>query len=66
MSKIGQHRKLEVPDGFIFTACAIDINSSYGLSYTITAFKRDMTAAVLYHDIFKTKIDSKLNDTAYT
>lgn len=66
VTKIGQHKKLEVPDGFIFTACAIDINSSYGLTYSIVAFKRDLTAAVLYHGIFKTSIDGKLTDTAYT
>lgn len=64
-SNIADSGELEVPDGFIFTACAIDINSSYGLTYSITSFKRDMTALVIYHGIWKTHIDNKLTDTAY-
>lgn len=65
-SRIGQHHKLQVPDGYILTVCGIDINSSYGLTYTITSFKRDMTAAVIYHSIFKSAIDNKLSDAAYS
>ena len=65
-SRIGQHHKLQVPDGYILTVCGIDINSSYGLTYTITSFKRDMTAAVIYHSIFKSTIDNKLSDAAYS
>ena len=63
--KIAQSKELEVPDGFVFTTCAIDLNTSYGLTYNIVAFKTDMTSIVIHHDIMKVRIDQKLADTAY-
>lgn len=56
---------LEVPDGYVYVAAATDLNVSYAASTTIVAFKPDMTAHVLYHDIVKTSIDGKQNNTEY-
>lgn len=58
-------KKLEVPDGYVFIAAATDLNVSYAASTVITAFKPDMTSHVLWHDLTPSRIDGKLNDTAY-
>ena len=58
-------KRMVVPDGFIFVACATDLNVSYAASTTITAFKTDMTSHVLWHEVTPCKIDQKLNDTEY-
>ena len=58
-------KKLVVPDGFIMVAASTDLNTSYGATIAIIAFKLDMTSHVLYHNIIPAKIDQKLNDTEY-
>ena len=65
LRRIGQKQRDVVPDGFQFVACAIDLNVSHAMTYSIVAFKRDMTAVVIHHGIKKTRIDLKLNDTDY-
>ena len=64
-SKINHYRELEVPDGFIFTAGSIDINSSYAITALLMSFKRDLTSVVIWKQTFKCSIDGKLNDTQY-
>jgi len=66
LSRASDTKRLRVPDGYVFVACATDLNVSYAASTTITAFKPDMTAHVLYHEVTRCKIDSKLNDTEYS
>ena len=46
-------------------AAATDLNVSYAATTAITAFKPDMTAHVLYHEVFRSRIDGKLNDAEY-
>lgn len=58
-------RRLVVPDEFIFVAASTDLNVSYAATSTIVAFKRDMTAHVLWHEVTPCKIDAKLNETEY-
>lgn len=65
MSRSNEVGRLKVPEGYVLVACATDLNVSYAASTTITAFKPDMTAHVIYHEITPCKIDSKLNDTEY-
>lgn len=57
LEKVGQTHQLVVPDGYIFTAAATDLNVSYALSTTIVAFKKDMSSIVLFHDIQRCRID---------
>lgn len=65
LQRIGQNPQLVVPDGYLFVAAATDLNVSYAMSTTIIAFKRDLTACVLYHGVKKVHIDQRLNDTDY-
>lgn len=65
MSRANDDKRLHVPDGFVFVACATDLNVSYAASTAIVAFKPDMTSHVLYHEVMPCKIDQKLNDTEY-
>ena len=65
MSRSNEVGRLKVPEGYVLVTCATDLNVSYAASTTITAFKPDMTAHVIYHEITSCKIDSKLNDTEY-
>ena len=58
-------KKLQVPDGYVFVSAATDLNVSYAASTTITAFKPDMTAHVLWHETTPSRIDGKLNDAEY-
>lgn len=58
-------RRLTVPDGFVFVSASTDINPSYALTTTITAFARDRTAFVCEHVVSPICIDQRLNDTAY-
>lgn len=65
VSRMNEFKRLEVPDGFLFVAASSDLNVSYAITTSITAFKPDMTAVVLYHKIKRCRIDGKLNDTEY-
>ena len=66
VSRTSNMKRLHVPDGYVFVACSTDLNVSYAATTTITAFKPDMTAHVLYHEVTPCRIDSKLNDTEYS
>ena len=66
LQKISDHRECEVPDGHVFVAGAIDLNTSYAATATLVAFKPDTTAAVIWHQIFPINIDQKLPDAAYS
>ena len=65
LTKISEHRECEVPDGYLFVAGAIDLNTSYAATAALVAFKPDTTAAVIWHEIFPMNIDQKLPDAAY-
>lgn len=58
-------KKLHIPDGYVFVAASTDLNVSYAATCAITAFKPDMTAHVLWHETFRSRIDGKLNDAEY-
>lgn len=57
--------RLAVPDGFVLVVAATDINPSYALTTSITAFARDRTAFVLEHVVSPVCIDGKVNDTEF-
>lgn len=65
VSKMNDYKQLEIPDGYVFVAAASDLNVSYAITTTVTAFKTDMTSVVVYHKIKRCRIDGKLNDTEY-
>lgn len=65
LTKISEHRECEVPDGYLFVAGAIDLNTSYAATAALVAFKPDTTAAVIWHETFPVNIDQKLPDAAY-
>jgi hypothetical protein len=65
VSKMNDYKQLEIPDGYVFVAAASDLNVSYAITTTVTAFKTDMTSVVIYHKIKRCRIDGKLNDTEY-
>lgn len=65
LSKIGEAREFEVPDGYTFVAGAIDLNTSYALTASLVAFKPDTSATVIWHDTMPMRIDQKLPDAAY-
>ena len=54
-----------VPDGFIFTCAAVDLNTSYGATCVVKCYKTDSTSAVLYHKVFKMDVDQQLNAIQY-
>ena len=64
-SRINRYPIHTIPDGFVFTACATDINPAYALTTTIVAYKPDTTSAVVAHIIMPLHIDQKLNATEY-
>lgn len=64
-SRMVKTPRLTVPDEFVLVACATDLNVSYAATTTITAFKRDMTAHVMYHETTKCHISQGLNETEY-
>lgn len=65
VSRINKFKELQVPDGFVFTSGAIDLNTSYGATITLVSFKTDTTSIVIWHDIVPMRIDQKLPDTQY-
>jgi hypothetical protein len=54
-----------VPDGYVFTVCSMDLNTSYGATCVIQSFKPDGTSVVLHHSIYKLHIDQQLSETEY-
>lgn len=58
-------KELDIPDGFVYTAGAIDLNTSYAATCSIVTFKPDTTSHVIYHHIFPMRIDQKLPDAEY-
>lgn len=48
---------LEVPDGHLFVAASIDLNTSYAATAAMVAFKPDTTSQVIWHSTFDMKID---------
>jgi len=65
LKNISDTKELEVPDGFVFTAGAIDINVSYAITATLVSFRPDTTSRVIWHKVFPVKIDGALPDAAY-
>ena len=58
-------QKNTVPDGFVFTCGALDLNTSYAGTYTLMCFKPDSTCCVIRHKINKLVIDQQLPDVQY-
>lgn len=56
---------LVIPEGTVLTVASSDLNVSYAISTSVVAFDRDMTAHVVWHEITKCRIDSKLPETEY-
>lgn len=65
LTKISNHKECEIPDGYVFVAGAIDLNTSYAATTTLIAFKPDTTSTVIWHETFPVNIDQKLPDAAY-
>ena len=65
IQKIAAEKMLESPDGYVFVAGAIDLNTSYAATALLMAFKPDTTSQVIWHDTFDMNIDQKLPDIAY-
>lgn len=63
--KTNEFNELEVPDGYCITVGAIDLNTSYCMTYSLVAFKRDTTGIVIGYGFEKCSIDQKLTDMAY-
>lgn len=57
VSKITKDKLLEVPDGHVFVAGAIDLNTSYAATAALVAFKPDTTSQVIWHQTFDMKVD---------
>lgn len=54
-----------VPDGFVYTCGAIDLNTSYAATLSIMSFKPDSTSVVLCHKIYRVNVDQKLTPVLY-
>ena len=65
LAKISDYKECQIPDGHVFVAGAIDLNTSYAATAALVAFKPDTTATVIWHETFPTNIDQKLPDAAY-
>lgn len=65
VAKISKDKLLEVPDGHVFVAGAIDLNTSYAATALLMAFKPDTTSQVIWHETFDMNVDQKLPDMAY-
>ena len=55
----------EIPDGFQFAVASSDLNLSFCISTTITAFKADGSAHILKHIFRKCGIMGRVADAAY-
>ena len=56
---------LVIPHGTVLTVASSDLNVSYAITTSIVAFDRDMTAHVVWHELTRCRIDSKLPETEY-
>lgn len=65
VQKISRDKMLGIPDGHVFVAGAIDLNTSYAATAVLVAFKPDTSAQVIWHETFEMHVDQKLPDTAY-
>ncbi len=66
VSRINPNVKENVmPDSFVFTCGAIDVNSSYAATLTVMSFKPDSTSAVLCHKVYRLNIDQQLTPVLY-
>ena len=65
VAKTNIFKEFEIPDGYRTTVCAIDLNTSYCITYVVLAMKLDGTAVVVHYGFHRCQIDQKLTDTAY-
>ena len=65
LAKIVDLPPLTIPDGTVLTVASSDLNVSYAITTTVVAFDRDMTAHVVWHELTKCRIDSKLPEPEY-
>lgn len=56
---------LTIPDGTVLVVASSDLNVSFAITTTVVAFQRDMTAHIVWHEITKCRIDSRLPETEY-
>lgn len=57
MAKIGHTKALQVPDGCTFVAGAVDLNTSFGATVAVVAFKPDTSSTVIWHHVYPCSID---------
>lgn len=66
ISKINtEYDNIQIPSGYIWSCLTVDLNTSYGATATIVAYKTDSTSVVLYHHVHKLRIDQALNEVEY-
>ena len=54
-----------VPAGYIHVFASLDLNTSFGITSTVCAFKTDGSCAVLRNRVYKCNIDQQLTDVQY-
>lgn len=65
LKKDGGFAQFEVPPGYLHLFASTDLNLSYGLTTTITAWKADGSGALVFHEVWACHIDGKLTGPAY-
>lgn len=65
LKKIGSTACLEIPENTRIVVSSWDLNVSHALTNSIVAFDSNMTATVVFHEIFKCRIPSTLPEQQY-
>lgn len=65
LAKIIDVPALVIPEGTVLTVASSDLNVSYAISTTIVTFDVHMTAHVVWHELTKCRIDSRLPETEH-
>ena len=65
LKKDGGFAEFSAPAGYLHIFAATDLNVSYALTTTVTAFKADGSGAVVLHERHQVQIGGKLNGRAY-
>ena len=65
LAKIIDLPPLTIPEGTVLTVASSDLNVSYAITTSVVCFALDMTAHVVWHELTKCRIDSKLPESEY-
>lgn len=65
LAKDGGFGVFEVPPGYLHLFASTDLNLSYALTTTITAWKADGSGALVFHETYPVQLDGKLAGPAY-